>query len=639
MKKKIVCLVLAMLMVLPLLAGCSKDGSIDSINEEASRYTTTLNVWLITESKLVADASAVLLSGITPKKEVNNLLTDAEKAVLAGMTAEQKEAWNQVWQVSEEINKLTKAKYKIQLNLKYFLESDYYAAVEAAFLKHEENIAAGNVTVENKTEETILNEYGIPELKYPTVADYEVDILFLGNQQKYFTYADNDWLADMQKYLEDDSAVKLNSYISTAYLKSAAINGSVYALPNNHGVGEYVYLIADKQLMDEYNSSLTNATLYDTDFKEYLDYIHKTYAGSGEVYPIYTDNQEGKIDLDFAHYWSFDLDSAPGLVVQAPDEFSIFGDSSTNKTKLDHVNLLTDFTYMTALAAKTHYESTPNYITTDASKRAAVRVVHGGWELKEEYEKEGYEVLVMQYPELKDEEIYSSMFAVGAYTISETRSAEIITFLNTNADVRNLLQYGLEEVNYTLETATVDGVNYVYAKPTYDNLYEMDINKTGNVFIAYPNSADSVLRWEYEKKQNLEMVKYPTLGLNFSSAYKLDEKNVRVMGAVSAKLAEALDNMTTYDAVRDLYLNASAIDAENVNSMVNLIIKCVEDHTETDFYTDLNYVMNGETLAITYQDIYTALLSLQTTTYVEGADAVQSPYYLYTDWCTRNGIK
>ena len=629
MKKKIVCLALALLMVLPLLAGCSKGGSIESINEEASRYTTTLNVWLITESQLVADASAVILSGITPKREENNLLTDAEKAVLAGMSDEQKQAWYQVFAVSEAVNKLTKAKYKTQLNLKYFTQGDYYAAVEAAFLKHEENIAAGNFTVENKTEETILNEYGIPELKYPAVADYQVDILFIGDQEKYFNYIDNKWLTDMRDHLAD-SAVKLNSYVNGKYLTAAAVDGMVYALPNNHGIGEYVYLLADKDLLAEYNSSLTGATLYDTQFKEYLDYIYTTYDdGSDKIYPIYTDNQNGKIDLDYAHYWSFDLDTAPGLVFQDPDRFSIFGDSSTDKTILGNVNLLSDAAYMKALANKTHYEKSADYITTDPAQRAAVRVVTGGWELKQQYESQGYEVLVMQYPQLTDEEIYASMFGVGKYSVSAVRSAEILTFLNTDAEVRNILQYGIEGVNYTLETVEIDGEIYSYVDEIRTNLYKMDVNKTGNVFLTYPNSADSVLRWEYEQQQNLEMVMYPTLALNFSSAYKLDEKSMRVMAATSAKLAQAIDAMTTAEEVEAMYLAASRLTDEDIWAMADLIL----------YYAgEISYTVGTQTSVATKQDIGDALRVWQTTEYQEGQNATQSPYFLYYDWCARQGI-
>lgn len=629
MKKKIVCLALALLMVLPLLAGCSQEGTIENINEEASRYTTTLNVWLITESPLVAEASKVLLSGITPTREINNLLSEEEKAVLNGMSTEQKQAWNQVFEISEAINKQTKAKYKTQLNLRYFTEDQYYAAVEAAFTKHKENIDAGNFTVENKTEETILNEYGIPELKYPAVADYQVDIFFIGSQEKYFNYINNNWLTDMRDHLLD-SAMKLNSYVNSAYLQAAAIDGMIYALPNNHGIGEYVYLLADKDLMDEYNSSLTGATLYDTEFKEYLDYIYTTYTGSDKIYPIYTDNANGKIDLDYAHYWSFDLDTVPGLVVQKNDSFSIFGDSSTDKTVLDHTNLLTDATYMKALANKTHYEKSAGYVTTDPEQKAAVRVVTGGWELKQQYEAQGYEVLVMQYPQLTDEEIYSSMFGIGKYSVSAVRSAEVLTFLNTDAYVRNILQYGLEDVNYTLQTVEIDGEEYSYVEEMKNNLYKMDVNKTGNVFLTYPDSADSVLRWEYEQQQNLDMVMYPTLALNFSSAYKLDEKSYRIVAAASAKLAEVLDAMTSAEEVEGLYLTASRYATVDYIWQMTDMILC---------YTgDISYTVGTETFEITKQDLGNALLALQKSKLAEEEDAVQSPYALYYEWCVRQGL-
>lgn len=630
MKKKIVCLMLAILMVLPLLVGCSNEGDIDDINKEAERYTNTLNVWLITESKLVVDASAVILSGITPKKESLNLLTDAEKATVAAMTEEQKAAWYQVWQVSDSINKLTKANYRTQLNLKYFLEADYYAAVEAAFAKHEENIAAGNVQVENKTEETILNEYGIPELKYPTISDYVVDILFIGDHAKYVQYANNQWLADLQGHLTD-SAIKLNSYVSSRYLTAAAINGLVYALPNNHGVGEYIYMLADKELMNSYTGSLSDATLYDSDFREYLDYVYATYTGSDKIYPIYTENQDGKIEIDYAHYWNFDLNSAPGIAVQNPDQFSIFGDAYVDTKLLENTNLLTDANYMKALANKVHYEGTEGYVTTNAADKAAIKVVKGSWEMKAQYEAEGYEVMVVQYPQLTDEEIYSSMFGIGAYSVSETRAAEILTYLNTDAEVRNILQYGIEDVNYTLETVTVNEKDYVYAKATKDNVYLMDLEKTGNTLIAYPNDPDDVLRLEYDKKQNYEMIAAPTLGLNFSDVFKLDETSVRVMSAVSEKLKAAIDNMTTSAEVETLYLRAAAAQENGDWAMTYLIREYIGDGVT---YTDAS----GATKEITNGMIRTAVILMRKTALDETAGALQSPYALYYDWCQREGV-
>ena len=628
MKKKILCLALALLMVLPLLVGCSKESDIGDINEEAERYTTTLNVWLITESKLVVDASAVILSGITPRKESLNLLTDAEKATVAAMTAEQKAAWYQVWNVTDEINKLTKAGYRTQLNLKYFLEADYYAAVEAAFAKHEQNIAAGNVQSENKTEETILNEYGIPELKYPAIPEYVVDILFIGNQEKYTQYANSQWLADMQKHLSD-SAIKLNSYVSGSYLTAAAINGSVYAIPNNHVVGEYIYMLADKDLMDEYTGSLSNATIYDSAFKEYLDYIYATYTGDSKVYPIYTDNTNGKIDIDYAHYWSFDVST--GLAVQNPDRFSIFGDAYPDSAVLQNQNLLTDAAYMKALANKVYYEATAGYITTDKDAAAAIKIVKGSYEMKAQYEKEGYEVMVVQYPQLTDAEIYKSMFGIGAYSVSENRAAEIITYINTDATVRNLLQYGVEDVNYTLETETVNGKDYVWAKPTRDNLYLMDLEKTGNTFIAHPNSVDNALRHAFDAKQNYEMVASPTLGMNFTPSYEIDKNSILVMNVVSAKLYDVICSMTTTAEVETLYLRAVAAASNGDWDLTYLIREYIGD--------GLTYVdKTGATVEITDSVLRFAIVGMKKDTLATGENAVQSPYYLYYDWCAREGV-
>ncbi|MBE6605237.1 MAG: hypothetical protein E7639_06005 [Ruminococcaceae bacterium] len=617
MKKKIVCLVLALLMVLPLLVGCSQNKDIDDINKEASRYTTTLNVWLITESKLVADASALINAGLTPNTKAEDL-TEAQKTTLAAMSEEQLSAWNQVYRISEAINKLSKAKYKTKLNLKFFLESDYYTAVEAAFEEHYENIKAGNVAVKNETEETILNEYGIPELKYPTVADYEVDLLYIGDYGKYATYAANDWLINLRTHLEN-AAVKLTSYVSLSYLTSAALNSNVYALPNNHGVGEYVYVMADKELMAEYSNDLSDAALYDSAFKEYLDYISGKYTGSNKIYPIYTDNQSGKIDLDFAHYWSYDFDSAPGFALQTPDNFSIFGDSYANKASLGNNNLLTDTAYMTALANKSYYEKTAGYVTTDPDARAAVRVVRGGYEMKAQYEAEGYEVMVMQYPELSDAEIYSSLFAVGAYSVNAERSAEILTFFNTDAEVRNLLQYGIVEENYTLETVTVDGKDYVWAKATKDNLYEMDVDKTGNVFLTYPSSAADVKRWEYEKAQNLEMVTYPTLGLNYDAGDNLDEKNVRIINAISAAMAAELADMSP-DEIMALYHLAGGLSTNT--DMANLILGIVG--------ANITYTMGGTTTTIDASAL-SAAIKLMKTTEIKSGEA-RSPFALYSEW-------
>jgi hypothetical protein len=160
------------------------------------------------------------------------------------------------------------------------------------------------------------------------------------------------------------------------------------------------------------------------------------------------------------------------------------------------------------------------------------------------------------------------MFAIGAVTRDKNRNLEIIAMLNTESEIRNLLQYGIEGTNYTLKTAVgADGKEYEYADMKADNLYVMDVAKTGNMFVAYPNAAKSdfangkygVDAWANAKKQNLEATLYPTLGLNFSTAYQVDVKALRILNAVSAKFKTVvMDNLTTVAAVEELIAGANA---------------------------------------------------------------------------------
>ena len=258
MLKKIICLALALLMVVGVLSSCSKDkDAVEEITEEASRLTTTLNMWVITESDVIASVSDLAIEGLDPEEDESNL-TDEEKAKLAALSAEQKEALSQLLSINKAINKITKLKFKTKLNVKYLTEDQYYEKVEKAFVDHKaaleeqerkkreerEAIKRGEAVAkpeEVKKDETVLNEYGIPELKYPEAADYQVDILFIGNEVKYRQYITNDWLVSLDEKIEN-SAMEIKYNVNSIFLEAAKYNGISYAIPNNEAIGEYTYL-------------------------------------------------------------------------------------------------------------------------------------------------------------------------------------------------------------------------------------------------------------------------------------------------------------------------------------------------------------------------------------------------------------
>ena len=241
----------------------------------------------------------------------------------------------------------------------------------------------------------------------------------------------------------------------------------------------------------------------------------------------------------------------------------------------------------------------------------------------------------MENPRATNETVYSSMFALGYNTSDEARSMEIITCLNTDKAFRNLLQYGVEGENYTLSTVTLADENGVetdfeYAVETEKNVYKMDVKKTGNVFLAYPDSAEDVLEWEYGKQQNLEAITYPTLGLSFDlKQYNLDSKSIAIINAVSKRTEDYLKTLTTSEAIRACYDEAS--DARNSTQMAAFLLSKTNN--------DMTYTEGGAAKTFTQAELAAALDYMANKTISSSEGALQSPNALYMYWLANSGVR
>ena len=648
MTKRLISLMLAVLMLAFAFTSCASDeDAIDNAVNEASSYTSTINLWMITESKMVQKASELLFAGKDPDKypEEAAKQTDEQKAFLATLEEGLEETWRQLDDICDQVNVLTKKRFKTQVNIRYVTEDEYYTKVEGAFVDLQAAKEAAQAegkplypTVEEN--ETVKNEQGVPELKYPAALDAQIDVLFLGGANNYFTYADNGWIAALDEKM-DEAAAQLYYHMTSALLSAPSYNGKTYAITNNNALGEYTYLAVDTALMEEYymTTDSMNNSLYSSEMTQFLDYVYNR-AGGETIYPIYS--ATGTVDLEMVHYWSYDVDSVPGAYVQTPDVFSLFGTfykaDQTTTTWLQSKNLLTQDAYISALEKKVYYENTAGYITKDENAKSAVRVVTGGYELKADLESKGYTVLTAMAPRITDEDVFSSMFAVGALTQDPARALEIIAMINTESEIRNLLQYGIQDVNYTLKTALdANGKECVYAEMKADNTYKMDITKTGNMFVAYPNAAKSdiangkygVDAWNYAKQQNTEATLYPTVALNFDLA-RVDDKSLRVLAAVSAKFkTTVLDALTTTEQVQDLKKAAVAANESDAKMATWLLSMTGE----------VTYVPTGETAAVsvTVEDL-TSAISGMSSNYNSSMEsqAMLSIKLLYDEWWTRN---
>ena len=359
------------------------------------------------------------------------------------------------------------------------------------------------------------------------------------------------------------------------------------------------------------------------------------------IYPIYTNNEEGKLDLGTVHYWNFDVNSIPGNCILNENAFSLFGgvydningDTGALVTRGDTIrfaNLLENETFMTNyLGRKIEYEN-KGYITTDADADAATCVITGGWELQEEYRQKGYQILMMENPRATTASVFDSMFAVSELSNEDTRAMEIITYLNTDSEIRNLLQYGIENVNYTKTTVerNENGVNveYYYVTETENNLYKMDVNKTGNVFIAYPTSEAGIDELEWGKMQNLDATMYPTLGLYFNMTnYELNTDSIRVINAISPYIEKKLASLTIVTEGGEEVNQASQLfeTFKTTGNMAKELLNLIGE--------EVTYVNGaGEEKVVTELELGAALESFVSP--FKETEKKQSPAGLYTNW-------
>lgn len=424
--------------------------------------------------------------------------------------------------VQEAMSRITEAQFNTAIQLMLYTEDEYdkvleakmdeiqerldLAAAEAEAKKAAEKEAKKNGTVteteetsaEESTEyvdETILDEYGLVETFYPAVEENQLDIFLMTDYDMFMKYSEKGVLSALDESLSSSSKL-LKSYIYPTILDAGKIGKTTYAILNNQPIGEYTFMLTSKALMDKYYYDPEDfGCIYDA-----LEYITEVGENDRAYTPFVGDTSPLNVNY-------FTADGSKTIVGNMPDTNSELGTTGTPKT-LFYVKNWTKH----IKAVKQLEES--GYIgksTVSAGDKFGCAIVKGTWSDVEAFE-EDYYVTVIQNPQATTENIYNGMFAVSTYTKNLSRSMEILTYLNTKSDLRNLFAYGIEGVHYELDK---EGV----VKKLSDD-YNMKLEYTGNEMICYPPEGSSPDIWENAKTQNLDMITSPYFG------FKIDETQI-----------------------------------------------------------------------------------------------------------------
>ena len=511
--KKIISLILCVLMLVPMLSSCSDKEDVDTI-ETTVRPAVTLSLYVITEE------------GTTPAA------ADA---------------------VENAIRSLIKSKYTTNLEIEYISEYEYYDRLEAQMSAMENAKNANPVETEAVTDEveeteavtteaTVVNEYGVTELRYPELTEGQVDIFMITDYNKYLEYVEKNWLYNLDNAIRT-SANKLTDYIYPSIFDAAKVDGSYYAIPNNMPIGGTgTYIAINRELAAEFGLDVKNITsFFDGELVKFINWVSDNKEG---VTPVAGKYEE--LNVTYMNY----------LGRAFNNRFSLVGAYGSDVIT-DAENLFANKKFVSELLSLANLKYR-NAFGDSFVDNFAVAVKKGDiYDMAEDSEK--YEIVALESSTKSANELAKNMFAVSAFTKEIDRVMEVLALLNTNSELRNLLQYGIENVNYELDEVTG-------ALSRMNNEYMMDIYKTGNVYMAYPEEGMPLNIWEMSKKQNLvsreniedsfggfvipddiDEERDPESGAVIKEAFKVDLASAEALSDASKELKAALDGAATYE--------------------------------------------------------------------------------------------
>lgn len=535
MKKRIISAVLALLMAISCvsLTSCGDEEKIDT-SKIGARVATTLTLWLPAAKGTSVDDESVALV-----ERAINEITQAEYDTAIKLSIVPAEDYDKA--VADKLQSITESKNQEAEDAAEKRKKKREAAekgeeyVEDTVAEDTESV----VDTENKYEAMNATLF----TKYPALSKTQFDIFLVHGEESYNELITQALLSDLTDNLNDESRV-LKSYIYGSFFESVVKEGATYAVPNNHPLGQFKMMLINKKVASDlyYDpegfTSVADLFTYDNSGISFVEDVAKNVPG---VTPVM-----GSFDASYVHYWNENND----------DTFSAICSLETADTTLTDVTLQNSL-QNTNVINSIYYSKKIKEITTPAAVGStdnfAVGFVEGSYEDYLNYQDK-YAVTIIEKASPDTEDLMQSMFAVSSYTKDVDRSMEIIKELNTNQELRTILQYGIEGTHWKKDIEDDSVIHVISDK------YKMDLIETGNEYMTYPADGVSMDKWESIKLHNVNSY----MPASYGFVYK-NESTAPVLAELATKSAEIkakIDGMTA----DEFNANVKAM-AEEINGM------------------------------------------------------------------------
>ena len=393
-------------------------------------------------------------------------------------------------------------------------------------------------TVDLEPIEEKLNEILVPEINVKVDLqgyswsnyDTQISLMQSGGEQidvfgmcpNFSTYLTNGQLMPMSDLL-DEYGAETKEIIGEEFLKSTSKAGEVYALPEHGPKTDVLGLVIRKDLVEELNLPVDEIVEAEN-FEEYtknMDVMTEMFS------KIYQAHPELSLVPSSQNPASYRVTSVPFADSLGDDLVSLMpGDEETfvNLYGTEEFKQLAEYLYgwnqegFILEDAMTTQESADTYLKNG---RAFGYFELGSQEqiMESKIEKTtGYEVIYKKLtaPFITTNRVNNASFGISATSEHPDASMKFLNEMFTNADVMNLLVYGIEGVHWEEKE---DGlIGYPEGVNADNSTYDLGMDwYFGNRFLAKTWEGNVPLDVKSEEEANKEAKVSPALGFAFDS--------------------------------------------------------------------------------------------------------------------------
>ena len=404
----------------------------------------------------------------------------------------------------------------VQARINEYIESKYYAKLYIHFVP--------KVNYKSIITEAVKPGYIYEDTNGDGVKDSkdriaQADIVLINSASLYNQLVDvedisNTMLLPIDSQLQTNTFGTLNADIAKtlwdACKETIGAEGEetveyTYIVPNNRVIGNYVYMLIDRE------AALNNN--FSENYFNYEAYCLEcgTFYKNGDVTVTVNINGSDPVDVYIPSGTSYD--DALEFIKEEADiaEDASYGTqcSNTECSGLFESYITLDFSN----------GSTPTVTNLIGviGEDNVIKRYYGMYEDKAllengehpDYPGRKFIVKVVSYPEVTKDYVCQSAFGIVRDNENAARSMQIVYRINSDVTLRNLLLYGVENIHYTKDNNGVVTMN-----PT--STYKMRIEYTGNIFLAYPCN-DPIWNgeaWTNDAKINGQLQNSESVNLN-----------------------------------------------------------------------------------------------------------------------------